>query len=160
MEFLLTLFENHRKSLILQHCERSELCLHLGQKFIKNAKIGQFGEFFLNETFLVIFKHCVPLVFWFPFISLKEKWPGSSCWTWMWQCCCLVSRSVEEKRVKTWRRFTNWQRFQVFAHKYSLRLLNAVCVLLLLLLLSARSNCFFSSISPLDCSFSSPEIWS
>ena len=33
-----TVFENNRKSLI-QHCERSELRLHLsGQKFIKNAK--------------------------------------------------------------------------------------------------------------------------
>ena len=34
-------FENHRKSLI-QHCERSELCLH----FIKNAQnIVNLGEF-------------------------------------------------------------------------------------------------------------------
>ena len=35
---LFTVFENHRKSLI-EHCERSELCL---QKFIKNAKNSQF----------------------------------------------------------------------------------------------------------------------
>ena len=55
------MFENHRRSLILQHCERSELCLHLGQKFIKNAKIGQFFEklklavkqcYQMNEAFL------------------------------------------------------------------------------------------------------------
>ena len=32
-----TVFENRRKSLII--------CLHLGQKFIKNAKNSQFGEF-------------------------------------------------------------------------------------------------------------------
>ena len=41
----LHLFENHRKSRI-QHCERSELCL---QKFIKNAKNWQFGEFLKNH---------------------------------------------------------------------------------------------------------------
>ena len=70
------LFENYRKSLILQHCERSELRLH------KEPKNGQFGDFWnieawgqtvlqdrkkivgkchnwksSNETFLVIFKH-------------------------------------------------------------------------------------------------------
>ena len=40
-----TVFENHRKSLI-QHCERSELCLILsGQKLIENAKNRQFGDF-------------------------------------------------------------------------------------------------------------------
>ena len=39
-----TVFENHRKSLI-QHCERSELCL---QKFIKNAKNGPFWRVFEN----------------------------------------------------------------------------------------------------------------
>ena len=38
-----------------------------------------------------------------------------ACRTRMWHCCCLVSRSFQ----KAWRRFTNWQRFQVFAHKYS-----------------------------------------
>ena len=38
------MFENHRKSLI-QHCDRSELRLHLsGQKVIKNAKNGQFWQ--------------------------------------------------------------------------------------------------------------------
>ena len=37
-----TVFENHRKCLILQHCERSQLRL---QKFIKNAKNSQFDEF-------------------------------------------------------------------------------------------------------------------
>ena len=37
-----TEFENHRKDPI-QHCERSELGLHLnGQKLIKNAKNGPF----------------------------------------------------------------------------------------------------------------------
>ena len=40
------MFENSRKSLISQHCERSDRRLHFGQKFIKNAKNGQFGEFF------------------------------------------------------------------------------------------------------------------
>ena len=43
-----TVFENHRKSLI-QHCERSELRLHLEWlKLIKNAKNCQFGEFLKN----------------------------------------------------------------------------------------------------------------
>ena len=37
---IITVFENHRKSLI-QHCDRSELRLHLsGHKVIKNAKNG------------------------------------------------------------------------------------------------------------------------
>ena len=41
-----TVFANYRKSRI-QHCERSELRLHLsGQKFIKNAKNGAFWRFF------------------------------------------------------------------------------------------------------------------
>ena len=40
-----TVFENHRKKSLIQHCERSELRLHL----IKNAKNGQFGEF-LKKT--------------------------------------------------------------------------------------------------------------
>ena len=41
-----TVFENHRKSFI-QHFERSELRLHLsGQKLIKNAKNGPFGQVF------------------------------------------------------------------------------------------------------------------
>ena len=39
-----TEFEKYRKSLI-QHCERSELRLR-GQKFIKNAKNGQFWRVF------------------------------------------------------------------------------------------------------------------
>ena len=41
----LTVFKNHRKSLI-QHCERSELRLHLsGQKFIENAKMFILASF-------------------------------------------------------------------------------------------------------------------
>ena len=41
----LTMFKNHRKSLI-QHCERSELRLHLsGPKFIKNAKMFNLASF-------------------------------------------------------------------------------------------------------------------
>ena len=44
---------NHRKSLI-QHCERSELRLHLsGQKLIKNAKNGPFWQVFENLKFVV-----------------------------------------------------------------------------------------------------------
>ena len=40
-----TVFENHRNSLI-QHCERSELCLHIsGQKLNKNAKNTKNGQF-------------------------------------------------------------------------------------------------------------------
>ena len=35
-----TVFENHRKSLIQQHCERSELRLHF-----EWTKVVQFGEF-------------------------------------------------------------------------------------------------------------------
>ena len=83
-----TMFQNCRKSLISQsqQCERSELRLHFGQKLIKNAKNGQFGEFLKNwswrsnsatrqvnfnetkigwkcqnsnATFWVIFKQCV-----------------------------------------------------------------------------------------------------
>ena len=55
-----TVFENHRKSLI-QHCERSELNYILSeQKFIINAKNGQFSEFLTswssNATFWIIFK--------------------------------------------------------------------------------------------------------
>ena len=42
-----TVFENHRKRLILQHCERSELRL---QKFIKNAKNSQFDEFWKTKA--------------------------------------------------------------------------------------------------------------
>mgnify|MGYP006903775049 CR=1 FL=1 len=42
------MFENHRKSLI-QHCEQSELRLHLsGQKLIKNAINGPFWRVFEN----------------------------------------------------------------------------------------------------------------
>ena len=41
------MFENHRKSLI-HHCERSELYILRGQKFIKNAKkwsdLASFGN--------------------------------------------------------------------------------------------------------------------
>ena len=69
------MFENRLKSRI-QHCERSELRLHFGQKFIENARNGQFGEEDCgqtvlpdipnicgkcqksNETICVIFKHC------------------------------------------------------------------------------------------------------
>ena len=40
--FIFTVFENRRKSLILQFCE---LPLHCGQKLIKNAKNVQFGGF-------------------------------------------------------------------------------------------------------------------
>ena len=42
-----TVFENHRKSRI-QNCERSELRFHFEsrQKFIKNAKNGQFWRVF------------------------------------------------------------------------------------------------------------------
>ena len=41
----ITVFENHRKSLI-QHCERSELRLHFEwTKVLKNAKTAHFGEF-------------------------------------------------------------------------------------------------------------------
>ena len=43
---LVTLFENHRKSLI-QHCERSELRLHFEwTKAHKNAQKGQFWRVF------------------------------------------------------------------------------------------------------------------
>ena len=42
-----TVFENHRKRLILQHCERSQLRL---QKFIKNAKNSQFDEFWKTKV--------------------------------------------------------------------------------------------------------------
>ena len=43
--YKLTVFENHRKSLI-QNCERSELrFLFEWTKFIKKVKNGQFGEF-------------------------------------------------------------------------------------------------------------------
>ena len=46
MSHLGYLRENHRKSLI-QHCERSELRLHLsGQKLIKNAENGPFWRVF------------------------------------------------------------------------------------------------------------------
>ena len=49
----LTVFENHRKSLI-QHCERSELHLHLsGPKLIKNVKNSPFGEFLTNLKLLL-----------------------------------------------------------------------------------------------------------
>ena len=51
-------FENYRKSLILQHCERSELHLHFeacGQTVLPDrSKIIRKSS---NETFLVIFKH-------------------------------------------------------------------------------------------------------
>ena len=51
-----TVFENHRKSLI-QHCERSELRLHLsGQELIKNAKNGPFWRVFENLKLAV--KQC------------------------------------------------------------------------------------------------------
>ena len=46
-----TVFENHRKSIILQYYERSELRLHFVQKFIKNAKNGQFGGVLKNWGF-------------------------------------------------------------------------------------------------------------
>ena len=39
------------KSLILHHCERSELKV---QKFIKNAKNGRFGELFENVKITVL----------------------------------------------------------------------------------------------------------
>ena len=48
----LTVFENHRKSLI-KHCERSELRL---QKFIENAKNGPFWRLFENLNLAV--KQC------------------------------------------------------------------------------------------------------
>ena len=51
-----TMFENHRKSRILQHCERSELRLHSGLKFIKITKNGRFGHQNSSVTFGVIFK--------------------------------------------------------------------------------------------------------
>ena len=38
--------------------EASYVYILSGQKFIKNAKNGQFWRFFENATFLVIFKHC------------------------------------------------------------------------------------------------------
>ena len=41
------MFENHPKSRI-QHCERSKLRLHSGQKLIKNAKNGPLGRVFEN----------------------------------------------------------------------------------------------------------------
>ena len=51
-----TVFENQRKSLI-QHCERSELRLHLSaQKFIKNTKNGPFWRVFENLKLAV--KQC------------------------------------------------------------------------------------------------------
>jgi len=53
---LMTVFENHRKSLI-QHCERSELRLHLsGRKLIKNAKNGPFWRNF--GKLKLAFKYC------------------------------------------------------------------------------------------------------
>ena len=51
-----TVFENRRKSLISQHCERSELRLHFGQKLLKNAKNGQFWRVFENVKLAV--KQC------------------------------------------------------------------------------------------------------
>ena len=46
-------FENYRKRLI-QHCERSELCLHFGwTKIHKNAK-----KWSILATFLMIFNQC------------------------------------------------------------------------------------------------------
>ena len=52
------MFENHTKSLI-QHCERSELCLHFGwTKIHKNAKKWSILATFWNATFLMIFNHC------------------------------------------------------------------------------------------------------
>ena len=51
-----TVFENHRKSLI-QHCERSELRLHLSeQKLSKNAKNGPIWRVFENLKLAV--KQC------------------------------------------------------------------------------------------------------
>ena len=51
-----TVFENHPKSRI-QHCERSELRLHLSdQKFIKNVKNGPFWRVFENLKLAV--KQC------------------------------------------------------------------------------------------------------
>ena len=44
----LTVFKNHRKKNLIQHCERSELRLHF--EWIKKAKNGQFGEF-LNPRY-------------------------------------------------------------------------------------------------------------
>ena len=52
MRMQLTVFENHRKSLI-KHCERSELRL---QKFIENAKNGPFWRLFENMNLAV--KQC------------------------------------------------------------------------------------------------------
>ena len=78
------MFENHTKSLI-QHCERSELCLHFGwtkvdkkcqkwsiwrvlkpeacnqtmlpdRSFLKGQKLVE------NANFLMIFKHCVTTI--------------------------------------------------------------------------------------------------
>ena len=43
----------------IQHCERSELRLHFeGTNFVKNAKNGQFGDFFENLKLAV--KQCYP----------------------------------------------------------------------------------------------------
>ena len=45
MQWLCTVFENHRKSLI-QYCERSELRLHFEwTKLTKHAKMFDFGDF-------------------------------------------------------------------------------------------------------------------
>ena len=50
------MFENHRKSLI-QHCERSELCLHFEwTKVNQNAKNGQFWRVF--EKLKLAVKQC------------------------------------------------------------------------------------------------------
>ena len=63
-------YENYRKSLILQHCERSELRLHKKPKMVNLAifeklklevkqcyQTGKKNWKSSNETFLVIFKH-------------------------------------------------------------------------------------------------------
>ena len=44
LQFSVTVFENHRKSLNIAS-EASYVYILSGQKFIKNAKNGQFGEF-------------------------------------------------------------------------------------------------------------------
>ena len=64
-----TVFENHRKSLI-QHCERSELRLHLsGQKLTRNAKNSLFWR--VCENLKLAVKQC--------YQTLKRTKIGEKC---------------------------------------------------------------------------------
>ena len=52
----ITVFENHQKSLILQHCERSELKKCKKSQLLSLRTLA--SQKFQNETFLAIFIHC------------------------------------------------------------------------------------------------------